>query len=230
MKNNEKKLLLGIILLLTIFVVFLSVQKLNVYTKFCPEKINWTDRGDPETTMRVLEESIERIMEVTTASYEFNVKYSRTQPNMINNKWNFDFKIGEKSYTFLINGTVKAGFVVNDKNILKMDEKEKRLIFTFPNPQIISSVSDDQITVLDERDTYFVIFNNTDSEDYKSEVAIFKRMIEERAIQQGLYDEAKKSLEEYVNAYVNLINTSLQLEYKPTIEYREESDAANPAQ
>lgn len=231
MKINEKRLLLGIILVLTIFVIFLSVQKLDFYTKFCPERIKWTDRGDPAETLNVLEESIEKIMEVTTASYDFNVKYSRTQPNMINNKWGFDFKIGEKSYTFLVNGSVKAGFVVTDQKILEVDDKGQRLIFTFPKPQVISSVSDDQITVLDEKDTYFVIFNNTDSEDYKSEVANFKSKIEERAIEQGLYDEAEKNLTEYVDAYVTLVNTGLPEQSQFTSEIHfEEENAADSAQ
>lgn len=212
--SNVVKLLLVLIVLLG---AFLFLQKVGLITVFCPSEKPLTEERVTGVNFEVLEESIVEILELATASYDFTVNYSESKDKVTTISWLPEITLGQKKYTFSVNGQIKGGFVLTDREILEVDEMAKTLVFTLPEPEIVATVSDDQITVVTEEGT---IFNKPDSSDYKAAVANCREKIETRALEQGLLKDAKTNVEKLLTSFMAVLQENALAEYTVEIKYQ----------
>mgnify|MGYP000910992351 CR=1 FL=1 len=219
MKLYAKFVTLFAVFLLLGFVFFLSIQKLGIFTAFCPNNKPLTETVMSGMNFDVIQESIEKILDITTASYNILANYSESNDTVTNISWLPPITIGKKTYSFTVDGKIKAGFILTGKKFLEVDESAKNIIFTFPEPVITGSITDDQIIVTTETGT---IFNKPDSSDYRQAVDNLKMKVEERAIESGLFSEAKRNLQDTILSFMSVIQESMDTDYTVEIQYESE--------
>lgn len=118
------------------------------------------------------------------------IKYIYTDMGKFENSQQFkgyDIPLTTKSFILSWNGTIKAG--VDTKEItININENNKTILVHIPKAKILSHETDENsVEIFDENNN---IFNPITLEDYNSFFAESKLEMEQRALDNGLLDEA----------------------------------------
>ena len=146
----------------------------------------------PKIELDVIYEELKGIAELATVEYLFTDAARYTDSQQLGD-WNIPFT--EKSFTLKWDGVIKAGIQM-DQIVIDVNEGKKVITVTLPAAQILSyEVDNENIEILDEKNN---VFNPISVEDkVKLDVATENEM-KDRAIRQGLLEQAQKNAEDII--------------------------------
>ena len=147
----------------------------------------------PKIELDVLYEELQGIAELATVEYLFT-DAARYSDSMQIGNWNVPGT--EKSFTMKWSGVIKAGIQV-DQVVFQVDENEKVITVTLPAAQILSyEVDNETIEILDEKNN---VFNPISVEDKVELDAATENEMKDRAIRQGLLEQAIENAESIIS-------------------------------
>lgn len=134
--------------------------------------------------------SIQVVNDIQSIGELATIKYIYTDMGKFENSQQFkgyDIPLTTKSFILSWNGTIKAG--VDTKEItININENNKTILVHIPKAKILSHETDENsVEIFDENNN---IFNPITLEDYNSFFAESKLEMEQRALDNGLLDEA----------------------------------------
>lgn len=134
--------------------------------------------------------SIQVVNDIQSIGELATIKYIYTDMGKFENSQQFkgyDIPLTTKSFILSWNGTIKAG--VDTKEItINVNEDNKTILVHIPKAKILSHETDENsVEIFDENNN---IFNPITLEDYNSFFAESKLEMEQRALDNGLLDEA----------------------------------------
>lgn len=141
----------------------------------------------------VLQEKINEISELATASYTYTNADIKTDSRTFNGK---TIPLTTSKYIVKYDGIIKAGVNMEEAQV---EVVGKKVVVKLPEIKIISNEITD-IDVLDESNNIFNPIKVSDVTDYF--VKEQKQTMEEMAIEKGLYDEAKTNAVTYMKAFL----------------------------
>lgn len=147
--------------------------------------------------------SIQVITDVQSIGELATIKYIYTDMGKFENSQKFkDYNIPltEKSFILSWNGTIKAGVDITEIKI-DIDEVTKVITIHLPNAKILSHETDeDSIEVFDESNN---IFNPITLDDYSTFFAESKMDMEQRALDNGILDDAIENAKTVITQILN---------------------------
>ncbi|MCC8069998.1 MAG: DUF4230 domain-containing protein [Ruminococcus sp.] len=147
--------------------------------------------------------SIQVITDVQSIGELATIKYIYTDMGKFENSQKFkDYNIPltEKSFILSWNGTIKAGVDTTEIKI-DIDEVTKVITIHLPNAKILSHETDeDSIEVFDESNN---IFNPITLDDYSTFFAESKMDMEQRALDNGILDDAIENAKTVITQILN---------------------------
>lgn len=168
-----------------------------------------------EETVPVIN-SIQVINDVQSIGELATIKYIYTDMGKFENSQMYkghEIPLTNKSFILSWNGTIKAG--VDTKEIqLDIDEVTKVITIHLPSAKILSHETDeDSVEIFDESNN---IFNPITLDDYSSFFAQSKVDMEQRALDNGILDDA---LENAKNVITQILNTNNDIKSLYTINF-----------
>ena len=138
----------------------------------------------PEISLDAINSEIQNIAELATVEYLFT-DAARFSDSKDIKGWSIP--LTEKSFLMKWDGVIKAGINVNDIGI-DIDNEKMIITLTMPEATILSyDVDESSVEVLDEKDN---IFNNITVEDKVGFDEATENAMKERAIENGLLNQA----------------------------------------
>ncbi|MGN1411422.1 MAG: DUF4230 domain-containing protein [Oscillospiraceae bacterium] len=133
------------------------------------------------------------------------IKYIYTDMGKFENSGKFkgyDIPLTTKSFILSWNGTIKAG-VDTTEITLDINENLKKITVNLPKAKILSHETDEtSIEIFDEKNN---IFNPITLEDYSSFFEESKKDMEQRAIDNGILEDASKNAQSMITQSLSLI-------------------------
>lgn len=153
---------------------------------------------EPAVTNTLLEEKLQSIQELGTVAYHYtNIGQFENHVDFYG--WKVPFT--SKSFIVSYNGTIKAGVDLSQARI-RVEEETKTVTATLPAGKILShEIPEDSIQVYDESRS---LFNPITIEDYTGFTAGQKSLLEQRAIDEGLLEEAEEKARAAAEAFLSL--------------------------
>ncbi|MBU5668542.1 DUF4230 domain-containing protein [Peptoniphilus sp. MSJ-1] len=188
MTRVKKILTIGIIIIIALALSFLfgSIYKSREMT--------------PEISSTLIKNKIVSAKELTT------LKYHYTNMGQFENQNTFyGYKVPFTSKKFIVSydGTIHAGI---DLDKLNVSVSDKKIDIKIPKAEILShEIDENSLKVFDERES---IFNRIDIEDYNNFSKDQKKEVENKAVQNGLLEEAQDEAEK---AIYSLLSTDTVL-------------------
>ena len=151
-------------------------------------------QADPVVTADLLGQQLRTAQELVSVSYYYT--------NMARYENQLDFygwKVPFTTKTFIVSydGIIKAGVDLS-KAAVEVDEAGRRITVTLPDSRILShEIPEDSIEVFDESDN---VFNRISITDYTSFTGDQKKIVEQRAADNGLLTGADEKAAEAVDA------------------------------
>lgn len=144
----------------------------------------------------VLTEDLRSIGELATVEYLYTDAAWFVNSNQI---FGHDVPLTEKSFLAKWDGAIKAGIDVSRLRI-EVDEDEKILTISIPPAYITShEIFYDTFEVLNEKDG---LFNNITVTDSNSVIEESKKAMEQRALDNGLLDNAADNAKTLINSFL----------------------------
>lgn len=148
------------------------------------------DSVNPKIIMDKISSEMGGISELATVEYLFTDAAKFSDSKQIKN-WNIPFT--EKSFTAKWNGRIKAGVKLEQVGV-ELIEEEKKLVITMPAAEVLSyEVDQESVEVLDESSN---VFNPISVRDKIKFDEATENAMKERAIENGLLDQAQKNAQE----------------------------------
>lgn len=171
---------------------------------------------DLESSRLLLKEHLRSaIAELAVAEDRLGSTYSRTfNRTMFEDTW-FEF---DSTATLKIdaNGVIKAGFDLREYFDLTMDHSSKLLIVTLPEPRVLSR--DIDLRVLEDEDGFFI---GITPEKRTQALAAIRNELEQRAVQDGLLEDAKSKAERLVQIIYSPFSYLPEGSYRVEVRFRE---------
>ena len=150
--------------------------------------------AEPQITGDLLASRLRSVQELVTVSYYY------TNMGRFENQVDFyGWKVPFTTKTFIVSydGIIKAGVDLS-KAAVEVDEAGRRITVTLPDSRILShEIPEDSIEVFDESDN---VFNRISITDYTSFTGDQKKIVEQRAADNGLLTGADEKAAEAVDA------------------------------
>lgn len=159
--------------------------------------------GTPEITRRQVSEQLNSLRELVTKEYLYTNADKYENRNQVTIRdWDINVPLTTKRFLLAYDGRIKAGVDLSRAEIL-VDEERKTVTITLPASEILShEIFEDQVRVFDEKDG---LFNKITIDNYNEFVAEQKTVMEQRAIDMGLLDEADREARGNVNAFLSMM-------------------------
>lgn len=143
-------------------------------------------------TQSVLYQQLNRIDELATVKYLYT-DMGKYESKKTIGSMNIPFTTS--SFIITYDGIIKAGI---DLQKIQLEVKDKTIYIKLPNSKILShEVKEDSIVVYDEKNS---IFNGLSVEDVMSFQSEQKVKMEERAIQNGIFEDAMKNAKDILRS------------------------------
>lgn len=150
-----------------------------------------------------IEQSISELQELATIEYNYT-----NMGKFENHKEFYGYKIPFTTSKFIItyDGTIKAGI---DLSKVKVETNETQIILTLPDCEILShEIHYDSLQILDQKHSIFNPFEITDYNEFYNDQS---KVMEEKAIEKGLLEQAEKQAQLVLKSMVDSM-TKGQLE------------------
>lgn len=168
----------------------------------------------PVITNELLSQQLVAVSELTTLEYHYtNMGKFENQVDF----YGWKVPLTKKSFIVAYDGVIRAGI---DASAIEVDVRGKSVTVTLPQPEILShEIDDDSLEIFDESQ---FIFNPLQISDYTGFTTDQRGKIEERALQNGLLDEAKDKAE---SAVAQLLGLAPSMEdYQLTVRTAEQKE------
>ena len=168
--------------------------------------------GRTAIDLEVLRESMERNNELSTAEYLYTASIATNDHNVLDlsdaGLGKVDLPLTDSTYILKFDGTIKAGFDLNESVVTQEGDT---IVITLTEPTILSHVTSD-ITVVWEMQS---ICNPLHAGEESNWIVGQKEQMEERAIEQGLYDKAREYARvTFVSLFEEALPEGLHLEVR----------------
>lgn len=183
--------------------------------------------GEPKITTTTILNQLQEANELTTMEYHYT-KVGEFENSLNINGW--DIPLTRKSFLLTYQGELKAGV---DMSKAKVDIKDHVITITLPEIEILSNAIDESsIEVYDESRN---IFNPIKIEDYTTFATKQKQMVEEEAIENGIYSQAATKAQDAITKLLNLIpdvaqNYTVQVKFETAEEEHKEDSKDEPTE
>lgn len=172
--------------------------------------------GDPKITSTTILNQLQEANELTTMEYHYT-KVGEFENSLKINGW--DIPLTRKSFLLTYEGELKAGV---DMSKAKVDINDHIITITLPEIEILSNAIDESsIEVYDESRN---IFNPIKIEDYTTFATKQKQLVEEEAIENGIYSQAATKAQDAITKLLNLIPNVAE-NYTIRVEFETAEDA-----
>ncbi len=160
----------------------------------------------PKITSEALQEQIEKVKELTTSKYHYtNMAAFENQSEL----YGIKIPLTQKKFILSYDGMIFAGLDLSDIDINYNSEK---IVVSLPKIKILAhEIDDNSIKIFDEKSS---IFNPIKILDYSNLHNDQKKLMEEKAIARGLFEEADKNAKSVIKE-VLLLN--FEEENKPDV-------------
>lgn len=174
------------------------------------EPVTWDDRPTTEITIDLIESEIKDIGELATIEYLYTDAGKFEDPKQV---FGVNIPFTTKSFIAKWDGIIKAGVKI-DEIIVEINDANKEIIVHMPNAEILShEIDNESIETLDEKDG---LFNPVKVEDVREFDAVSKDAMKERAIENGILENAFENAKEIIE---KLVNNDVVQEQGYTIEF-----------
>lgn len=169
--------------------------------------------GDPKITTTTILNQLQEANELTTMEYHYT-KVGKFENSLNINGW--DIPLTRKSFLLTYEGELKAGVDMSKANVQIQDHV---ITIILPEIEILSNAIDESsIEVYDESRN---IFNPIKIEDYTAFATKQKQIVEEEAIENGIYSQAATKAQDVITKLLNLIpdvaeNYTIRVEFEPS--------------
>lgn len=176
--------------------------------------------GEPKITTTTILNQLQEANELITMEYHYT-KVGEFENSLKINGW--DIPLTRKNFLLTYEGELKAGV---DMTKAEVQIQDHVITITLPEVEILSNAIDESsIEVYDESRN---IFNPIKIEDYTTFATKQKQMVEEEAIENGLYSQAATKAQDVITKLLNLIpdvakNYAIQIEFAEAATDEEES-------
>ena len=167
--------------------------------------------GDPKITSTTILNQLQEANELTTMEYHYT-KVGKFENSLNINGW--DIPLTRKSFLLTYEGEIKAGVDMSKADVQIQDHM---ITITLPEIEILSNAIDkSSIEVYDETRN---IFNPIKIEDYTAFATKQKQIVEEEAIENGLYSQAATKAQDVIIKLLNMIpdvaeNYTIKVEFE----------------
>lgn len=199
MRNGKSK---GIIKLLTAIVILVIVLVAAFKMSSCD-----IAKNNVEIRRDNLKAAIEELSDLVTIEYNYtDVLTYKDQLSLMDVKIPFT----DKKYIIKYSGYIKAGIDLSDAEVDVQDEKA---IITLNEPKITDNVIDEKnVMILDEKNN---VFNPLSIKDYSDVLKEELKAREEKALEDGILEKAKKNATKFLNSMAKSIGLGgVQIIYK----------------
>lgn len=219
--GNKIKTITVVVIIALIIVAVLAITKKNKELQEEIEQLSNPvavyEMASREVDMHVINEKIQDIGELATIEYLYTYAGKFEDPAKIFGK-DIPISITTKSFIAKWDGSIKVGVDIS-KVTAEVDESTKEIIVHIPKAKILShEINDESMETLDEKNG---MFNKLKVEDIRKFDAISKDAMEQKAIKNGILDEAFENAKEII---YKLIDTDVveDLEYVITFKVIED--------
>ena len=116
--------------------------------------------------------------------------------------WGWTLPFSDSSLLVTYDGTIKAGIDLNDVKF-DVDEENRVITVSIPASRITDNIiPQETINVLEVKDG---LFNRITFEDYNEFIGSEKPVMEEKAVERGLLDEADREARAAIEAFLKLV-------------------------
>lgn len=159
---------------------------------------------------KIITSKIEGVKELTTLKYSYTNMAQFENSNKFNG---FDIPFTQKKFIVAYDGLINFGVDLDDMDI---SIRGKNIDISLPDSKVLShEIYEDSLKVFDQKTS---IFNPIKVEDYNDFSKTQKKVVEKKAIDKGLLDEAnkkcKKAIEEILNVDANLEEYKINISFK----------------
>ena len=168
------------------------------------EQISWLEEAlaikdaKPKITIVDLEEQLSSLSELVTAKYFFrNSAREDASKTWI---WGWTLPFSDTSLLVAYDGTIKAGIDFNAIKI-EVNESQRKITVTLPASKILdNNIPQETINVLEVKNN---LFNEVTFADYNQFISDQKKVMEQKAVDQGLLTEANTSARALIKAFLS---------------------------
>lgn len=155
------------------------------------------DSAPPQITNDLLSQQLVSVSELATVEYHYtNMGKFEHQADF----YGWKVPLTRKSFIISYDGVIKAGI---DASALAVTVSGDTITVVLPQAKILShDIADDSIEIFDESKN---IFNQLEISDYTGFTADQKRKIEQRALENGLLEQAQERTKQAVRQLLALI-------------------------
>lgn len=225
-KPKNRKLILYITALLVIAIavgawMHSTIKKQNAQIAELKEQIEQLETEpvvvnpvNPEIILQTTNDEIKSIGELATVEYLYTNAAKFSDSREIKG---VKIPFTEKSFLLRWNGVIKAGVNVEEITT-QINESTKTLLITLPAAAILShEVDNNSVEVLDEKNNLFNSIKVEDKVSFDGQVA---EEMEDRAIRNGLLDQAKENAEAIITRLLSA-NPDISENYHIEFEIKE---------
>lgn len=206
-RNTILLALFAVIVLVLVFLAFYYGRKLGKTEKKLVEE-------KPVVTQDVLYQQLEGIGELNTVRYYYT-NMGRYENSLVIG--DTQLPLTKKSFIISYDGIIKAGVVLSD---IKFELKGKRIVVHIPKAKILSHETDeDSVQVFDEKNS---IFNGLSTEDVTGFLGGQKKIMEEKAVSNGILDEARENTKDSLKTIYGVLLKDESYEKGYTLEFVED--------
>lgn len=169
-------------------------------TKDVKDKDEFIKDNVPVITSETLKEKLSQVCDLVTEQYAYHNADKLEQDQ----SWLFGWKrpFSTKSVLVTYDGIIKAGVDLS-RVVPEVDEEKRTVTVTLPASRITdNNIPQESIEVLEIKNG---LFNKVTIEDYNEFISQQKVVMQERAIEQGILDEADKNAQNVVRALLSAI-------------------------
>lgn len=171
--------------------------------------------SEPKITATTILNQLKETNELTTMEYHYT-KVGEFENSLQLNGW--DIPLTKKRFLLTYNGVIKAGV---DMNKAEVKTEDHVITILLPEITITSNVIDESsIEVYDESRN---IFNPIKIEDYTVFATQQKQLIEEEAVENGLYSQAATKAQDVITKLLQMI-PEIADEYTINIQFQESQE------
>lgn len=171
--------------------------------------------SEPKITATTILNQLKETNELTTMEYHYT-KVGEFENSLQLNGW--DIPLTKKRFLLTYNGVIKAGVDMNKAHVTTEDHV---ITVSLPAIAITSNVIDESsIEVYDETRN---IFNPIKIEDYTVFATQQKQLIEEEAIENGLYSQAATKAQDVITKLLQMV-PDIAEEYTIDIKFQEDNE------
>jgi len=160
-------------------------------------KFGFPEKNGATVIQTGIEAQINKIGELASVEYKYT-NADLVKDSLKIKNWNVPFTT--KRFIVRYTGIIKAGYETSE---IKAKVGEGKIYITLPKAKILSHEIDEKsLEVLDESKN---IFNPITIEDYNSFQITQKEFTEEKAISDGLFNEAENNVKEMINLAISSV-------------------------